>query len=134
MWPFTDKDLDSLIYDYAEKKRPGDMRKLLKLLACAELFAPVISGLPDNPVGMKYIVGAGDRIQIRTVEVSGLKLVLFYTSKTDARLGTSFISMTGREAFEMVIKAEEGGIAVQNARTSWFGLDRQGVLDAIKEA
>lgn len=90
--------------------------------------------MPLLPPGTKYVTKAEDRVRIRTVTISGLKLVLFYTAKSDSRLGPSFISMSGREAFAMTLKSGEEGIAIQNSKTSWFGLNRQGITDALRTA
>jgi hypothetical protein len=42
--------------------------------------------------------------------------------------------MTGEEAMRMVLKAKADGIMIQNTKTSYFGLDAQGIRDALEAA
>jgi len=132
MWPFKqNRDVDQLIFDYAEHRRPADMRELIALLRQTELFAPVVSGAPSVPSGTKYVAGAHDAIQLRTARLGNLNCVAFYTHRSDARLQHPCVSMNGEEAMRMVLKANADGIAIQNNKTSYFGLDAQGIREAI---
>jgi len=132
MWPFKqNRDVNQLIFDYAEHRRPADLRELIVLLRQTELFAPVVSGAPNAPSGTKYVVSADDAIQLQTARLGNLNCVAFYTDRSDARLQHPCVSMTGEEALSMVLRANADGIAIQNNKTSYFGLDAQGIREAL---
>ena len=132
-WPFKkQRDINQLIFDYAEYHRPRDRDELIALLMRTELFAPVISGAPDLPNGTRYVVGANDSIQLMTARLGNLNCVAFFTDQSDTRLQPPFISMTGEEAMRMVLEAKADGIAIQNNKTSYFGLDAQGIRKALR--
>jgi len=127
----NEPDIDSLIYHYAETKQ--DLPGLLQRLFRQELFCAVVKGLPNLAPGTRHVTQPEDQIHIRLADMNGLRLVLFYTAKSDKRHGGSVVSMSGREAFEMTLKTNTDGLLVQNAKTSWFGLTREGIIDALKQ-
>jgi hypothetical protein len=135
IWPFKkQRDVNQLIFDCAEFRRPADQRELIALLLRTELFAPVVSGAPNLPNGSQHVVGAGDSIQLATARLGSLNCVAFFTNRSDARLAHPCASMTGEEAMRMVLKAKADGIMIQNTKTSYFGLDAQGIRDALEAA
>ena|ERR1051325_1311105 len=135
IWPFKkQRDVNQLIFDCAEYSRPADQKELIALLLRTELYAPVVSGAPNLLNGTRYVVGANDSIQLATARLGNLNCVAFFTDRSDTRLQHPSISMTGEEAMRMVLKAKADGIAIQNNKTSYFGLDAQGIRDALGAA
>lgn len=128
------RDVDQLIFDCAEYHRPADQKELIALLRSTELFAPVRSAEPKLPIGVSYIVRADDTIQIATARIGSLNCVVFFTNRNDARLSQPCLSMSGDEAMRMALKAKADGIVIQNSKTSYFGLDAQGIQDALEMA
>ena len=132
IWPFKkQRDVNQLIFDCAEYRRPEDQKELITLLLRTELFAPVVSGAPNLPDGTRHVVGANDSIQLMTARLGNLNCVAFFTDQSDTRLRHPCISMGGEEAMRMVLKAKADGIAIQNNKTSYFGLDAQGIREAL---
>lgn len=135
IWPFKkQRDVNQLIFDCAEYRRPADQKELVALLMRTELFAPVLSGAPSLSNGVRHIVSTDDAIQIATARIGSLNCVAFYTDRSDARLSHPCISMSGDEAMRMTLKAKADGIVIQNTKTSYFGLDAQGIRDVLKTA
>jgi hypothetical protein len=135
MWPFKkERDINQLIFDCAEYKKAADTKQLTECLMRAELFAPVASGAPNVPDGTRYLVGSNDSIQLSTARIGDLNCVAFYTDRNDSRLRRPFISMTGKEAMQMVLKANADGMAIQNNKASYFGFNAQGIREALGAA
>ena len=138
IWPFKkprdlkqERDLNQLIFDYAEYQRPADKRELIALLKRTELFALLATDAPQVPNGTRYVTGPNDSIALKTAQLGDLHCTAFFTDRSiDPRLQQGCISMNGEEALRMVLKAGADGIVVQG-RTSYFGLDAQGIRDAL---
>jgi len=132
MWPFKKKrDVNQLIFDCAEYHRSADMEELIACLMHTELFAAVASGLPVLPNGTRYLVGENDSIKLFTAGIGNLVCVAFYTDRSDVRLRHPCISLTGKEAMEMVLKANADGIAIQNNKNSHCGFDAQTIREML---
>jgi len=132
MWPFKRKrDINQLIFDCAEHRRSADAQELIACLMHTELFAPIASGAPNLPDGTRYVVGANDSIRIFSAQLGNLSCMAFYTDRNDVRVRRPYLSMTGIEAMKMVLKANAGGILIQNNKTAYFGLDAQGIREAL---
>src|SRR5262245_38529651 len=115
MWPFKRKrNINQLIFDYAEHRRSADTQELIACLMHTELFAPIASGAPNLPDGTRYVVSAADSIQVFSVQLGDLRCIAFYTDRSDDRLRGACLSMTGAEAMRMVLKTDADGIVIQN--------------------
>ncbi len=131
IWPFKkQRDVNQLIFDCAEYHHPADRKELIAVLMRTELFSPVVSGAPNVPNGTRHVVGANDSIQLATARLGDLNCVAFFADRSDVRLRHPCISMSGEEAMRMVLKARADGIAIQS-KTSYFGLDAQGIRKAL---
>jgi len=107
------------------------MRELITLLRHTELFAQVLGGAPNLPNGTQHVVGPNENIQIATGQINGLNPVAFFVDPKDSRLRRPFLSMSGLEAMKMVLKMNADGIVIQNNKNSHFGLNAQGVREAL---
>jgi hypothetical protein len=96
MWPFKRRrNVNQLIFDYAEYRRPADIKELVSVLRQTEFFASVVSGAPNLANGTRYVTGAADAIQLSTARLGNLNCVAFYTDRSDPRLQYPCVSMTG---------------------------------------
>jgi hypothetical protein len=134
MWPFTKpkkpRDVNQLIFDCAEYHRPKDTQELIACLMRTELFAAVSDG-PNLPNGTRYLVGPNDKMKVAACKIGNLHCVAFYTDRIDTRLRHPCIGLTGEEVMRMVLKSDADGFVVQNNKNSYFGLERQGIRDAL---
>ena len=129
IWPFKkQRDVNQLIFDCAEYHHPADRKELIAVLMRTELFSPVVSGAPV--VRTRHDDGAKHSIQPATARLCDLNCVAFLADRSDVRLRHPCISMSGEEAMRMVLKARADGIAIQS-KTSYFGLDAQGIRKAL---
>jgi len=98
LWPFKKpRDLNQLIFDYAEHQRPADKKELVALLKRTELFAPLASDVSHIPPGKPYVIGPDDSIGLKTAQLGGLICVVFFTDRSDPRLQGPCASMNGEE-------------------------------------
>ncbi|HEX8463333.1 MAG TPA: hypothetical protein VF627_01830 [Abditibacterium sp.] len=119
-----DRNLNQLIFDFAEYQRVDDMKMIYRRLSELELFAPALSA---NFIlnGERTVIEAGMELKVPTVQIQGLLFAAFFVNKTDPRLGDRFISMNIVEAFGMIEKTNHlTGVAFYNDKESFFGIGR----------
>lgn len=126
------RDINQVIFDIAESKRPRDHRRLFELLRGRELFTSIASSNVPFENGQRITVGSGDSIQLETGMLpTGVSCAVFYVDRADSRLGRSYAGLAAGEAFEMVSKSDLGALLIQNSQNSWVAFPRE-ELPAIR--
>ena len=130
---FKDKrDIDQLIFDIAEHKRPRDHKRLFQLLQGRELFTSVASSNIPFEDGKSITVKAGDVINLKTAKLpNGMVGIVFFIHRGDSRLGEPYAGFAVRDALDMVIKTNADAMLIQNEGDSWVAFPR-GELPAIR--
>lgn len=126
-------DIDQLIFDIAEQHRKKDYNLFVTLVKEGVFFCKVDpASVRDLPEG-QYTVQAGDDMKLTGLaSIQGMRLLPLYTSRSDTRLGNSYVGLTGKEALRMVLKTKDiDGLLFQNASVSWVVLQRQQVQDVL---
>jgi hypothetical protein len=121
--------IDDLIYDIAEYKRSDDYMLLYEKTLNREMFFSIIS-TNKTVDGTQLRVQKKDEIKVPiTSELNGKKMVVFYTSSQDTRLGTPYAGIWGDKGLEMVSKMPEAdGVVIQNKDSSWVAITKQQIL------
>jgi hypothetical protein len=123
------RDLEQVIFDVAEHQRDDDFHLLYRLMASRRVFVPfVASSFPSHArPGEKYVVTAGDSVQMRTVSGQGGTVLVAAATRDDAPLlKGGYGEMQWRDFLEMASKMDESCYgALLQCWTSWIGFDRE---------
>src|SRR5262245_56464600 len=112
-----DRDIDRVIFDFAEHRRPRDRQRLLELLRGREIFASVAASSVPFEDGREIVVGENDVIQLRTGALpNGMTCVIFYVDRGDRRLGPNYVGVVASDAFEMASRMKEEALLIQNSQ------------------
>jgi hypothetical protein len=123
------RDINQVIFDFASHQRSRDRQRLLQLLRGRELYVSIESSSVPLEHGRKFIVGAGDSIQLPTGTLpNGLSCVIFYVDRHDVRLGPKHAGLIASEAFEMVSRSDVDSLLIQNSRDSWMAFPREDLM------
>jgi hypothetical protein len=107
----TQRDSDEIIWQLAEKYDDNTLLELHKILLTRNLFIP-----------------STDR-SIQVWEMSGMKVVVFYTGMHPSWGGTGFCTVSYKEALDLVLKMNNvDGMLLHNKQKSWVGFDKKKVL------
>ena len=123
---FRDKrDIDQVVFDVAERRRPRDSRRLFELLRGRELFSPVASSNVPFVDGGRLTVQEGDDIKLKTGKLpNGMSCVVLYVHRHDSRLAAPYIGITMPDALDMVAKMEIDSLLIQGGRESWVAFPK----------
>jgi len=119
------RDMDQLIFDLAEHgNRPTDLCELYRRMAVIEVFAKVLSANFPLQNGARHTIGLGQNLQIQSATMpTGHVMAQFFVDGADARLRPQFVSLSPREACEMVLKMGNlAGLLICNSKNSWIAL------------
>jgi len=127
------RDLDQLIFDIAEYQRNEDYEEFYARIMSHRFYLSLLSPVDSSvPRGERIVVRADSGMRTRCAEIQGLKLVLFFTTATDARLGEHYAEIEGSEALRMALRSDHtDGALFQNNRSSWVGLDKQKISHVL---
>jgi hypothetical protein len=119
------RDMDQLIFDLAEHgNRPADLKELYRRMAGIEVFAKLLSANFPLQNGARHTIEPGQKMQILAATLpTGQVMAQFFVDRADARLRPQFVSLSSREACEMVLKMENlAGLIICNSKNSWIAL------------
>ena len=129
------RDIDRLIFDIAEQRRPRDFRLLYQRLRDMPLFAPVIdSTVADTPAGTPHVVQPNEKITLPVPTLpSGGRFTPFCVADDDPRLTLRYARFTARAAFERTLADPDlDGLLLQNRGISWVALPRRNLKRLLK--
>lgn len=129
------RDINSLIFDLAEYKRPRDQELLLRMLWDKEIYSPIISSNVEFPDGIGTQVRLGQAIMLPTAWIqNGMSMVRFYANKDDPRLSYKFIGQKLEDAFNMIMESSNlDGIMIVNRQNSWVALEKAEIRKLLDE-
>jgi hypothetical protein len=119
------RDMDQLIFDLAEHgNRPADLNELYRRMAGIKVFAKVLSANFPLQNGTRHTVGPGQNLQIQSASLpTGHVMAQFFVDEADPRLRPQFVSLSPKEACEMVLKMDNlTGLLICNSKNSWIAL------------
>ncbi len=127
------RDINELIHEIADRKRPLDYDELFRRLPALKLYFPVSASAIDNlPRGTPLQVGKDSALRAATAAVNGKTFVLLYASRSDKRLGEHYAEIEGMEALRMVMRiASADGLAIQAEGTAWVAMDKKKIGSAL---
>jgi hypothetical protein len=114
------RDLDTLVFDIADRKRVSDLEELYRRLAGPELFAPVIRSNVRLSSGVRLTIRNGEEVQLQLGVVGGYRVTPFYLHSDDTLLGRAFIGMDLPEVLTMIDRGQDlDGFAIYNRSASF---------------
>lgn len=131
--PTDERDINQLIYDYAEHSRPRDYAHIITKLPGLTLYAPVRSSNAPFYHGMQHVTKPGDQIAIQAVNVPGYgKMVLFFTDQRNPRLEFPYIGTPFAEACKMaMLTPDVVGVLIYNDKESYIGLPHFQLMEIL---
>ncbi|MEZ4661488.1 MAG: hypothetical protein R2911_28390 [Caldilineaceae bacterium] len=130
-----ERDINQLIYDYAEYGRRRDYARIIKKLPLLTLYSTVRSTNAPIYHGMQHVTQPGDQIAIQAVNVPGYgKMVLFFADQRNPRLGSPYIGTPFAEACKMSMLAPDSvGVMIYNDKESYIGLPHFHLLEILRQ-
>lgn len=118
-------NLDTLICNISSSNTKKNHIDLYRSLLNSEIFASIA-----NKDTFKI-----DGIQFPYTTIENNKMVMFYTSKDDQRLGKPFSGLMGNKALEMILEIEDiDGILLQSVtQQSWFAMTKEQIVNILGE-
>jgi hypothetical protein len=96
-----------------------------------ELYFSIVSEHKNIPVG-PLTTNLETSIKIRAVNLEGLKMALFFTSKGDSRLSSPFGGIKLTNAVKMVLKMPDiDGMLVQSDAEAWIAAENKALENAV---
>ena len=129
------RDTNQLIFDLVEHgNRQSDLKELYRRLPGMEFFAKVLSSNFPLQSGARITIGSGQVLQIQNATLpGGFCMAQFFIDSTDPRLQPQFLSISPREAFEMVLKMDSlTGLLICNSQNSWIALLKPEIRRLLK--
>jgi hypothetical protein len=120
----TQRDINQLIFDYAEYRRDSDERDIYQRLSSLNLYCIVASSnFEPARSGQQITIEAGMDLQLRFVKNGSLDLLLCFVDRNDSRLGERYVMMTLPDLFDAIEKMSDvHGVVLYNNKESFFGI------------
>lgn len=128
--------MDQLIFDLAEHgNRPADLSEFYRRMTGIEVFAKVLSANFPLQNGTRHTIGPGQNMRIQTATLpTGHAMAQFFVDGSDSRLQPQFVSISPREACEMVLKTDHlSGLVICNSKNSWIALLKPELQRLLKD-
>jgi hypothetical protein len=121
------RDINQLIFDYAEYRRGSDEREIYQRLSSLDLYA-IVTNSNFEPLrsGQQITIEQGMELNLHLVSNGSLELLLCFVDKNDSRLGDRYVMMTLPEIFNAIERMDGvNGVLLYNNRESFFGILRE---------
>ena len=130
-----ERDINQLIYDYAEYGRQRDYARIIKKLPSLTLYSSVRSTNLPIYHGMQHVTKPGDQIAIQAANVPCCgKMVLFFADRRNPRLGSPYIGTPFPEACKMsMLSPDSAGVMIYNDKESYIGLPHFHLLEILRQ-
>ncbi|PTT23134.1 hypothetical protein DBR12_02345 [Acidovorax sp. HMWF029] len=133
--PKPDKrDLEQVIFDYAEHKRNEDLQLICRLMVAREVFVPIDRGSMPAAAqpGVPYVLGDEDRVLMRKVTIpNNGEWASAATQPTHALLSNGYAGMTWIGFLKMTQKVAEIRGALLQGTQSWIAMDKKLVANVL---
>jgi hypothetical protein len=120
----TQRDINQLIFDYAEYRRDRDECEIYQRLSSWNLYCIVASSNFEPAIsGQQIAIDAGMDLQLRSVTNGSFDLLLCFVDRNDPRLGDRYVMMTLPDIFDAIEKMNGlHGVLIYNNKESFFGI------------
>ena len=130
----SERDLEQVIFDFAECKKDDDLQLLCRLMLKREVYVPIDTNtvpVAARP-GVPYVTGAGDKLFFRAVEIPGNGLwAPAATKPTHRLLSQGYAGMPWLGFLDMTRKIESMRGVYLQGETSWVAMDKEKIAHVL---
>jgi len=134
LWKQDERDLEQVIFDFAEYKKEEDLQILCRLMRNRLVYVPIDTNTVPAAArpGVPYVTGEGDKLLFRSVEIPGHGLwAPAATKPTHRLLSQGYAGMTWLGFLDMTRKIETMRGAYLQGETSWVAMDKEKIAHVL---